>query len=95
MARVAASLAGHLGHLGQRSSIQLCSSTALHEERAEVLTRPSATRRLALIDRSAREVLADYVEAIELHLNGLLAWPHSLDEKRHVQAEVGCDRELW
>lgn len=31
-----------------------------------VLTRPSATKRLALISRSAREVLADYVEAIKL-----------------------------
>ena len=31
-----------------------------------MLTRPSATKRLALIGRSAREVLADVVEAIEL-----------------------------
>ncbi|MCA3153067.1 MAG: hypothetical protein ING77_18015, partial [Rhodocyclaceae bacterium] len=31
-----------------------------------MLTRPSATKRLALIGRSAREVLADFVEAIEL-----------------------------
>ena len=51
---------------GQRSSIQLYSSTALLEELADVLTRPSATKRLALIGRSAREVLADFVEAIEL-----------------------------
>jgi putative PIN family toxin of toxin-antitoxin system len=55
-----------LAAIGQRSSIQLYSSTALLEELADVLTRPSATKRLALIDRSAREVLADYVEAIEL-----------------------------
>ena len=55
-----------LAAIGQRSSIQLYSSTALLEELAEVLTRPSATKRLALIGRSAREVLADYVEAIEL-----------------------------
>ena len=55
-----------LATIGQRSSIQLYSSTALLEELAEVLTRPSATKRLALIGRSAREVLADYVEAIEL-----------------------------
>ena len=52
--------------IGQRSSIQLYSSTALLEELADVLTRPSATKRLTLIGRSAREVLADYVEAIEL-----------------------------
>jgi putative PIN family toxin of toxin-antitoxin system len=50
----------------QRSSILLYSSTALLEELADVLTRPSATKRLALIGRSAREVLADFVEAIEL-----------------------------
>lgn len=50
----------------QRSDPQLCSSAALLEELADVLTRPSATKRLALIGRTAREVLADYVEAIEL-----------------------------
>ena len=55
-----------LATIGQRSSIQLYSSTALLEELADVFTRPSATKRLALIGRSAREVLADYVEAIEL-----------------------------
>lgn len=55
-----------LAAIGQRSSIQLYSSTALLEELADVLTRPSATKRLALIGGSAREVLADYVEAIEL-----------------------------
>jgi len=55
-----------LAAIGQRPSTQLYSSTALLEELADVLTRPSATKRLALIGRSAREVLADYVEAIEL-----------------------------
>ena len=55
-----------LATIGQRSSILLYSSTALLEELADVLTRPSATKRLALIGRSAREVLADFVEAIEL-----------------------------
>ncbi len=55
-----------LAAIGQRSNIQLYSSTALLEELADVLTRPSATKRLALIGQSAREVLADYVEAIEL-----------------------------
>ena len=50
----------------QRGDIQLCSSTVLLEELADVLTRPSATKRLALIGKTAREVLADYVEAIDL-----------------------------
>ena len=52
--------------IGQRSSIHLYSSPALLEELADVLARPSATKRLALIDRSAHDVLADYVEAVEL-----------------------------
>jgi len=50
--------------ISQRSSVQLYSSTALLEELADVLTRPSATKRLALIDRSVRAVLRDYVETI-------------------------------
>ena len=52
--------------IGQRSSIHLYSSSALLEELADVLARPSATKRLAFIDRSAHEVLTDYVEAVEL-----------------------------
>lgn len=50
----------------QHSSTQLYSSTALLEELTDVLTRPSATKRLALIDKTAATVLADYVEVIEL-----------------------------
>ena len=55
-----------LASIAQRSGIQLCSSTALLEELADVLTRPSAAKRLALIDKTASAVLADYVDAIEL-----------------------------
>ena len=55
-----------LAAIGQHSSIQLYSSTALLEELADVLARPSATKRLALIGRSVRDVLTDYIEAIEL-----------------------------
>ena len=50
----------------QQPGLQIYSSVALLEELAEVLTRPSAMKRLALIDKSVREVLADYVEAVEL-----------------------------
>jgi uncharacterized protein len=50
----------------QRSSSQLLSSAALLEELADVLTRPSTTKRLALINKAAATVLADYVEVIEL-----------------------------
>lgn len=55
-----------LAAIAQRSNIQLYSSTALLEELADVLTRRSATKRLALIDQAARGVLADYALAIEL-----------------------------
>lgn len=55
-----------LAGIRQGSSIRLYSSTALLEELGDVLSRPSATKRLALIGRSAREVSVDYAEAIEL-----------------------------
>lgn len=48
--------------------------------------RPSATKRLALIGRSAREVLADYVEAIEL------VEPASVP--RVVRADVDDDQAI-
>lgn len=55
-----------LAAIGQRSSIQLCSNSVLLEELRDVLTRPSAPKRLALIGKTAHQVLADYVHAIEL-----------------------------
>jgi hypothetical protein len=54
-----------LDAIRQRSNTQLY-STALLEELAGVLTRPSATKRLALIEATAATVLADYVEVIAL-----------------------------
>lgn len=50
----------------QQEHLRLFTSTVLLEELAEVLIRPSPAKRLALIGRTAREVLADYVEAAEL-----------------------------
>lgn len=55
-----------LDAIRQQPNVQLCSSTALLEELADVLTRPSATKRLTIIGKTAREVLADYVETIDL-----------------------------
>lgn len=52
--------------IDQRQGVQICSSTALLEELADVLTRPSPSRRLALIGKTTGEVLADYLEIIEL-----------------------------
>jgi putative PIN family toxin of toxin-antitoxin system len=55
-----------LEFIRQQPNMQLFSSAVLIEELADVLTRPAATRRLALIGRGAREVLADYVEVVDL-----------------------------
>lgn len=55
-----------LDAIRQQPNIQLCSSAALLEELADVLTRPSASKRLTIIGKTAREVLADYVETIDL-----------------------------
>lgn len=52
--------------IGTRSDVRLFSSPALLEELADVLSRPFASKRLALVGRSATEVLADYLAAIEL-----------------------------
>jgi putative PIN family toxin of toxin-antitoxin system len=45
---------------------QIYSSSVLLDELTDVLTRPAATKRLSLIGKTAREVLADYIEAVEL-----------------------------
>lgn len=50
----------------QRGDVQLVSSAALLEELADVLTRPSPAKQLAIIGKTARAVLADYVEIVEV-----------------------------
>lgn len=45
---------------------QLISSAALLEELADVLTRPSPAKRLAVIGKTAQAVLADDVEIVEV-----------------------------
>lgn len=50
----------------QRSDVRLFSSPALLAELADVLSRPSPAKQLAVIGRSAREVLADYLEIVEV-----------------------------
>ena len=40
--------------------------TALLEELSDILTRPAATKQLALIGKTPRDVLADYLTIIEL-----------------------------
>lgn len=50
----------------EQPHMQVFSSTVLLEELADVLTRPAATKRLTIIGKSVREVLADYVKVVEL-----------------------------
>jgi putative PIN family toxin of toxin-antitoxin system len=49
-----------------RGDVQFVSSAALLEELADVLTRPSPAKRLAIIGKTAQAVLADYVEVVEV-----------------------------
>ena len=55
-----------LAAIRRQPRIQLYTSTVLIEELADVLTRPSAGKRLVLIGKTASEILSDYVEGIEL-----------------------------
>lgn len=55
-----------LDAIRSRGEARLFTSPALLDELADVLTRPSATKRLAIIGRTVGEVLADYVEAMEV-----------------------------
>ncbi len=50
----------------QHDRTQLFTSTVLLEELAEVLLRPVPAKRLAIIGRTARQILADYVDAVDL-----------------------------
>lgn len=50
----------------QQPHVQLVSNAALVAELADVLTRPKTARRLTAIGKSAREVLTDYLDAVEL-----------------------------
>jgi uncharacterized protein len=85
-----------LDAIGQRSSTQLYSSTALLEELTDVLTRPSATKRLALIDKTAATVLADYVEVIELVAPTTVprVVPGDADDDQVIAAAVAAEANL-
>ena len=58
-----------------RPDVQLCSSTTLIEELTSVLARPAAAKRLALIGRSARDVLLDDIAATAVVAAAPLAQP--------------------
>jgi uncharacterized protein len=80
----------------QRSSTQLYSSTALLEELTDVLTRPSAIKRLALIEKTAATVLADYVEVIELvaPTDVPRVVPGDIDDDQVIAAAVAAEANL-
>lgn len=50
----------------QHPRLQLYSSPVLLDELTEVISRPAFAKQLGLIGKSAHEVLADYLEVIEL-----------------------------
>lgn len=50
----------------ERSDTRLVSSPALLAELAEVLSRPSPAKQLAAIGTSAREVMSDYLQIVEV-----------------------------
>jgi putative PIN family toxin of toxin-antitoxin system len=55
-----------LDTLRRQANTQIVTSAVLLEELAEVLTRPMAAKRLALIGRTAHQILTDYVDAVDL-----------------------------
>ncbi len=80
----------------QRPDAQLYSSTALLEELTDVLTRPSATKRLAVIDTTAAQVLTDYVEVIELIAPTTVprVVPGDADDDQVIAAAVAAQADL-
>lgn len=64
-----------LTHIGQNPGIQLFSSQTMLDELTDVLTRPSPAKRLKLINKTAQEVLADYVNAVTVLKPQPLAQP--------------------
>ena len=80
----------------QRADVQLYSSAALLAELADVLTRPSPAQRLALIGKTAREVLADYIEAMELvePVEVRRVVPGDADDDQVIAAAVAARADL-
>lgn len=82
--------------IGQLPRVQLFTSAALLEELADVLTRPSPAKRLALIGKTAREVLADYVDAVELvePLTVPRVVPSDPDDDQVIAAAIAAQADL-
>jgi putative PIN family toxin of toxin-antitoxin system len=79
-----------------RPSVQLFSSTALLEELTDILTRPPAIKRLALINQTAATLIADYVEVIELVAPTAVprVVPGDIDDDHVIAAAVTAQANL-
>ncbi len=80
----------------RRQHIQLFTSPVLLGELGEVLIRPSPSQRLSLIGRAAHEVLADYIDAVDL-VTPLLVPPviaADSDDDHVIAAAVAADADL-
>ncbi len=80
----------------QHEHVLLFVSAALLEELGEVLSRPVAAKRYSLIDRVAHEVLADYIDAVELvtPLSTPRVVPGDADDDHVVAAAVASQADL-
>ena len=80
----------------QQAHVQLFSSEALLSELIEVLVRPFPAKRLALIGLSSHEVLADYIDTIELVVPSSV--PRVVmtdpDDDEVVAAAIAADADL-
>lgn len=80
----------------QRQGTRLLSSPALLAELLDVLSRPFAVKRLALIGKSAREEVADYLEAVELVEPASVprVVPNDADDDEVVACAVAAQAQL-
>ena len=80
----------------RRSDVRLFSSPVLIAELADVLGRRSPTKQLAAIGRSAREVLADHIEAVEVvePVEVARVVPSDADDDHVIAAAVAARAEV-
>jgi uncharacterized protein len=80
----------------QRPGARLFSSPALLEELLDVLSRPFAVKRLVLANQTARAVLADYLEAVELVEPATVprVVPNDADDDEVIACAVAAQADL-
>jgi len=80
----------------QREHAQLFTSAALLEELGKVLIRPTLAKRLTLIGRATHEVLADYIDAVELVTPLAIqpVVPADADDDQVVAAALAAEADL-